>query len=115
MPIDWMRCAAAALLGVIAWCLAPVAHGQDPQEWRSDDIVAFENGHWFDGRRFVRRDTVFLVSGRIETRRQRATRRVDLAGAYVIPPLGDAHTHEFAGAFGFEDQRRRALDRKSVV
>jgi imidazolonepropionase-like amidohydrolase len=81
----------------------------EPAEWDAPEVVAFDNGRWFDGRRFIRRATVYIVNGRIETRRRQADRRIDLAGAFVTPPFGDAHTHGFDGPFAFAAQRRSAL------
>lgn len=50
-------------------------------------------GNVFDGEKFVRKD-LFIVEGRI-TFRQPAVpgRAIDVTGRYLIPPFGDAHTH----------------------
>lgn len=37
-------------------------------------------------------------------------RTIDLAGRYVIPPIGDGHTHSFDGPFGFPSQREHFLN-----
>lgn len=56
-------------------------------------MVRFENGHWFDGARFidqpmVSRDGSFAVDtgGDVDE-------VVDLEGGFVVPAYGDAHTH----------------------
>ena len=55
--------------------------------------VAYENGRWFDGTRFVRR-TMYVVDGLFRTRRPaQVGQTVDLAGGWVVPPFGDAHQH----------------------
>lgn len=75
-------------------------------DWNAGQSVALEHGRWFDGRRFVDRRSVYLVDGRISYRQpRRVVRRIDLHGGYVIPPLGDAHTHMFDGAAGLRWQR----------
>ena len=68
-------------------------------------VIAFENGKWFNGTGFDER--VFWVrDGYLETSRPaRVDSVVDLAGRFVIPPLGDAHTHNLDGAFGLDEIR----------
>jgi imidazolonepropionase-like amidohydrolase len=55
------------------------------------------NGRWWDGRSF-RAETVHCVGG-LFTRKRPAvpTGDIDLAGGFVVPPLGDAHCHHFDG------------------
>lgn len=53
----------------------------------------FENGLWFDGQRFVKR-TAYAYQRELHfTRPATVDSVVDLAGAYVIPPLCEAHNH----------------------
>ena len=67
--------------------------------------LAFENGLWFDGRAF-RPATMFSVDGRFTTRRPRElARTIDLRGAWIVPPFGDAHSHSFG--LGRPEQERR--------
>lgn len=57
---------------------------------------AFVNGRWFDGGEFVER-TVYVVNGKISfSPPERVDNTYDLAGAYVIPPFGEAHNHDLA-------------------
>jgi adenine deaminase len=53
------------------------------------------NAEWFTGDRFVRQ--TMYVSGSFFTARRPAhvDQRIDLAGHYIVPPYGDAHTHAF--------------------
>jgi imidazolonepropionase-like amidohydrolase len=54
---------------------------------------AVVNGRWFDGRRFVAR-TWWVVGGTLRVRPPaRVDSVLDLAGAYVVPPFGEAHNH----------------------
>lgn len=51
------------------------------------------HGRWFDGRRFVPR-TWWIIGGVFRNRRPaRVDSVIDLAGAYVVPPFGEAHNH----------------------
>lgn len=58
-----------------------------------------ENGLWFDGMEF-RPQTVYVVDGhlRFAGRAMPATRSVDLAGGYVVPPFCEGHNHNLGGA-----------------
>ncbi|MFL6246015.1 MAG: amidohydrolase family protein [Thermoanaerobaculia bacterium] len=55
--------------------------------------LAFTNGQWFDGTRFVER-TVYVVDGRLASRRPAGKlETIDLHGKFVVPPFGEAHNH----------------------
>jgi imidazolonepropionase-like amidohydrolase len=78
--------------------------------WQPWETVAFENGRWFDGEGFPRREAVYVVDGYIaDAAPTRVDKRIDLSGKYVVPPVGDAHTHMFDGPFGFSGQRELYL------
>ncbi|MDX1624103.1 MAG: hypothetical protein R3199_08980, partial [Gemmatimonadota bacterium] len=78
-----------ALVAAIA--LAP---GPPPEE----PTIAFVGGRWFDGERFVER-TVHVRGGWfVPADTQPADSVVDLAGAWVVPPFGEAHTHALGGS-----------------
>ena len=53
------------------------------------------NGQWFDGTSF-NLTTFYSVDGLL-TQKKPSTidQTIDLAGGYVVPPFGDAHTHHF--------------------
>jgi len=77
-----------ALLALL--CLAP--SGASAQGY------ALVNGRWFDGRGFQAR-TVYVDGGAFVARRPSAVdSTIDLAGAYVVPPFGEAHNHNIEGA-----------------
>jgi imidazolonepropionase-like amidohydrolase len=60
---------------------------------------AYINGLWYDGNGFVKRD-VYVVDGRISLKPpNRIEETVDLSGAYVIPPFGEAHNHDLTTDF----------------
>jgi len=70
---------------------------------------AYANGHWFDGNEFVER-TIYVVDGRISfTLPDRIDNTYDLAGAYVIPPFGEAHNHDLASDFETDERIRDYL------
>jgi imidazolonepropionase-like amidohydrolase len=55
--------------------------------------IAFVNGNWFDGTGFKQR-TMYSVDGVFATAVARKPDSViDLAGAYIVPPFGEAHNH----------------------
>jgi hypothetical protein len=59
----------------------------------AEPSVAYRNGQWWDGTRFVSR-TVYSV-GRVFAIRKpaRIGKTVDLKGQFVIPPLAEGHNH----------------------
>lgn len=67
------------------------------------------NGRWFDGTTF-RSGEWFVVNGRFTRRRPaHVDQRLDLRGGYVIPPFGDAHTHNLDGTRGLTEMVQRYL------
>jgi hypothetical protein len=90
-------------LFAVAVCAAA---GQTPGE----PVIAVENGRWFDGSGFEDR-TFYIVDGLLEaTRPARIDSVIDLRGRFVVPPLGDAHTHNLDGPFGLDEMRRAYRD-----
>jgi hypothetical protein len=76
---------------------------------QADAVVAFTNGRWFDGTSFEPR-TVYSVNGLLRFERPvRIDRTLDLAGAWVVPPFGEAHNHNIDGAV---EERSLAAIRK---
>ncbi|WP_412070084.1 amidohydrolase family protein [Rubrivirga sp. IMCC43871] len=56
--------------------------------------TAYVGGRWYDGERFVARDTTWADGGVFVTGPLAApTRVVALGDEYVVPPFGDAHLH----------------------
>lgn len=61
--------------------------------------MRFVHGHWFDGSSFVDRD-FYVVDGTLrDTAPAGKVTTVDLHGAYIIPPFGDAHEHNFDATY----------------
>jgi imidazolonepropionase-like amidohydrolase len=98
------RCAATALLVATAGCGAGPARVETaaseqrigapaPSLRVAGPSYAFVNGQWFTGTGF-RRGTLYAVNGVFEDRPPaRVDSTIDLAGGFVVPPFGDAHTH----------------------
>lgn len=56
-------------------------------------VVLFQNGQWFDGEKFEPGNR-FSVDGTLRQRWDgRVTKRVDLAGGFVLPAFGEGHNH----------------------
>jgi hypothetical protein len=55
-------------------------------------VVAYENGRWFTGSGFESH-TMYVRADRFIEPVQRADAIVNLEGRYVLPPFGEAHTH----------------------
>lgn len=66
--------------------------------------LEFVNGQWFDGSGFQR--TVFYsVNGMLtKTKPDSIDETIDLADAYVIPPFGEAHSHNVEGLWDIDEQ-----------
>lgn len=58
----------------------------------SAEPLCFTNARWFNGHTFRAR-TVCTANGVLTSKRLRNARSIDLAGAYVVPPFGEAHNH----------------------
>ena len=59
-------------------------------------VIEFRNGQWFDGQGFVSK-TLYSVNGVLRANQKgQVDSVVDLENGYVIPPFGDAHTHNLA-------------------
>ena len=71
--------------------------------------TSLRNGLWFNGRSFERR-TMYSVQGRFTLRKPaRVDRDLDLAGAWIVPPFGEAHNHNIGT--GVEQWDRKAIAR----
>jgi imidazolonepropionase-like amidohydrolase len=71
--------------------------------------IAFTNGRWFNGATFDLKPVVYSIDGRFSfIKPARVDETVDLSGAWVIPPLADAHNHNVSNGAG-EDSDRRAI------
>ncbi len=83
---SWMGLAAFTLL----LPTSALAHGDVAHP------LLFVNGSWFDGERFVPR-AYYSIEGKLRTQYAGAVEdTIDLAGAFVVPPYADAHSHAFS-------------------
>ena len=70
----------------------------------------FVNGQWFDGKRFRRR-IFYSAGGRLtESAPAQVDETLDLSNGFVIPPFGDAHTHNFDNAYIFKPVLKAYLE-----
>ena len=75
----------------LAFLLVPLVHAQS---------TAYVGGQWWAGDRFEPRDTVWAEGGVFAPGPLADVERVvDLAGRWVVPPYGDAHTHMLADPY----------------
>ena len=81
-------------IALLAGCQATAEQGSG----RSEPTTAYVNGHVWTGERFVDRP-LFVRGEQFVDASATADTTIDLAGGYVIPPFGDAHTHNL-GAGG---------------
>ncbi|MBC7796633.1 MAG: hypothetical protein H7Z37_07160, partial [Pyrinomonadaceae bacterium] len=70
----------------------------------------FDNGNWFDGNGF-KRQTFYSVNGFLTRRKpSKIDETVDLKNGFVIPPFGDAHTHNLDGVRDFDRMSKAYFD-----
>ena len=63
---------------------------------------AFINGQWFDGQGF-NQDTWYAVQGSLTRFQPESVEQtIDLKGGFVVPPFGEAHTHNVEGAWNID-------------
>lgn len=64
--------------------------------------AALINGQWFDGQGFTQ-DTWYAVQGSLTRLRPNSVEQtIDLQGGYVVPPFGEAHTHNVEGVWNID-------------
>jgi len=66
---------------------------------------ALEGGRWFDGEGFASRTMYVLGDVLHERSPERIDSTIDLSGRWIVPPYGDAHTHNLDGGFRLEEMR----------
>lgn len=72
--------------------------------------VAYENGQWFDGNTFIEQ-SLFSIDGVFTDRRpSRIDTTYNLSGKFIIPPFGDAHTHELGSKESLEEMLPRFVE-----
>ena len=61
-----------------------------------ENVIAFKNGQWFNGQDFERK-SLYSVDGVFQEAYSKSPDTIiDLKDGYVVPPFGDAHTHNLA-------------------
>ncbi|MDT0632414.1 amidohydrolase family protein [Rubrivirga sp. S365] len=98
------------LLPALVLLAATSALAQSPRPNPAAPPTAYVGGQWWDGERFEPRDTVWAEGGVFADRPARAERVVDLAGRFVVPPFGDAHTHMLSDAYQGPGQAERFVE-----
>ncbi|MGP0592548.1 amidohydrolase family protein [Nitrospira sp. T9] len=63
---------------------------------------AFINGQWFDGHGFTQ-DTWYAAQGSLTRFRPESVEQtIDLKGGFIVPPFGEAHTHNVEGVWNID-------------
>lgn len=83
------RLLAATVAGLSLYAATGFAMASD------QPVTRFVNASWWQNGRFVTGDR--YVKGGVFVKKTRADRTVDLQGAYVTPPFGEAHNHNLDG------------------
>jgi len=62
----------------------------------STDSIKYAGGYLFNGDKFIKKD-FFIKNGKFsfDSTNKKTNKTINLDGKYVIPPFGDAHTHNF--------------------
>ncbi|MFN8572078.1 MAG: hypothetical protein U0132_08480 [Gemmatimonadaceae bacterium] len=96
---------------LLAACLAAISVAQSqaaPDRGPAAAVaptVEVTHGHWYMNGRFVD-SSFYIVDGVLRAQRPaRVDSEIDLQGGYVIPPFGDAHTHNLDGPFNLDKVR----------
>ncbi len=72
------------------------------QDGNTAKTYAFINGQWFDGQGFTQ-DTWYAVRGTFTRFQPKLVEQtIDLKGGFVVPPFGEAHTHNVEGAWDID-------------
>ncbi|MDP2384012.1 MAG: hypothetical protein Q8N00_14540 [Nitrospirota bacterium] len=104
-------------VGCALWCGMIVASGAAPSdgisllsaESQAVKNYAFLHGRWFDGTGFTQ-ETWYSVQGRLtRTAPAGVVETMDLAGAFVVPPFGEAHNHNVEGEWNVNAVSNRYL------
>jgi hypothetical protein len=101
MPNAFLRSAVAVILVAAGGRSQPGSPAAVPPN------LALRNGRWFNGRGFERR-TVYTEGGRFTFEKpSHLDGELELAGAWIIPPFGEAHNHNIGT--GEEERDERAV------
>lgn len=73
-------------------------------------FVSYENGLWFNGTEFVEQ-TLYSKDGIFTDRRpSRVDTTYNLEGKFIIPPFGDAHSHELGNEESLQEMLPRFIE-----
>ena len=87
----FQHCPQVLLLAVLIGPHAAIA--QTAESTQPAPILAFTGGNWYDGQGFAPR-IAYIVDGRLTFMAPaQVDSTIDLAGGWVVPPYGEAHTH----------------------
>lgn len=92
MTLRSARISCLFVLAAIVGCQTLAASDSGPAQ------IRFTNARVFDGESFKRRDICVEESQIVSCQGLRVA-AIDLAGAFITPPFGDAHTHHFDGKY----------------
>lgn len=95
-----MRSAPLTLFAITGLALAACNSVSSPAQSNEvrTDVTAYTEASVFDGEAFVAR-TICVADRVLVDCPARSGSTVSLAGQYITPPIGDAHTHHFDGPF----------------
>ncbi|MCA9499482.1 MAG: hypothetical protein KC588_09840, partial [Nitrospira sp.] len=80
----------------------PIQNLESLHDRKTAGTYAFINGQWFDGQSFSQ-DTWYAVQGSLTRFRPESVEQtIDLKGGFVVPPFGEAHTHNVEGAWNID-------------
>ncbi len=86
---------------ILVFAIFPQTFAQ-VQNSQSSKIYQFTNGNWFDGKTFKRK-TFYSIGGVFSDKKpSKIDESIDLKNGFVIPPFGDAHTHNLDGVYNLE-------------
>lgn len=118
--LDLAKTVCAVLgVGTVLWGGSVVAASSDASpsdgssrpsaESQAAKNYVFFHGQWFDGKGF-QKTTWYSVQGRLtRTAPAGVVEIVDLAGAFVVPPFGEAHNHNVEGEWNVQAVSDRYL------
>jgi hypothetical protein len=104
-----VRLVTLALTGLAAAVAVRALSPADARDLAPGPSFAYLNGKWLTGDRFVSKPMYSSGGTFMERRPAAIDSTIDLGGGYVIPPFGDAHTHNLDGPFNLDSIRARYI------
>lgn len=81
---------------------SPTPNFESLHDGNTAKTYAFINGQWFDGQGFTQ-DTWYAVQGTLTRLRPESVEQtIDLKGGFIVPPFGEAHTHNVEGVWNID-------------